>query len=248
MDVVPLAATTRPSLLARAAAVERRSDPPARAAPSSTHARAAGVACTRPRRPAIQGKARGRSTEQLPARLAPIAGGAGQETPEVHERLEAIPTAGPDGGRRRERQPRLRRASPSRTRARRVGRRVRDSRAGVGTSSMLTGDNRGTAERVAAEAGVDEVRAELLPADKVAASRLRRRATARWRWSATASTTPRRWPGHLGIAMGAAGSDAAIETADIALMADDLAKLPWLVRHSRRTLASSGRTSSSRSG
>jgi Zn2+/Cd2+-exporting ATPase len=42
----------------------------------------------------------------------------------------------------------------------------------------------------------------------------------------------------LGIAMGAAGSDAAIKAADIALMSDDLRKLLWLVRHSRRTLAS----------
>jgi len=41
----------------------------------------------------------------------------------------------------------------------------------------------------------------------------------------------------LGVAMGAAGTDAAIETADVALMSDDLSRLPWLVRHSRRTLA-----------
>lgn len=42
---------------------------------------------------------------------------------------------------------------------------------------------------------------------------------------------------NLGIAMGIAGSDAAIEAADVALMSDDLSKLPWLVQHSERTLA-----------
>ena len=41
----------------------------------------------------------------------------------------------------------------------------------------------------------------------------------------------------IGIAMGAVGTDAAIETADVVLMSDDLAKLPWLIRHSRRALA-----------
>jgi len=41
---------------------------------------------------------------------------------------------------------------------------------------------------------------------------------------------------HLGVAMGSIGTDVAIETADVALMSDDLAKLPWLIRHSRRAM------------
>lgn len=45
----------------------------------------------------------------------------------------------------------------------------------------------------------------------------------------------------IGIAMGAAGSDAAIETADVALMSDDLSKLPWLIGHSKRAVTINGR-------
>jgi Cd2+/Zn2+-exporting ATPase len=103
---------------------------------------------------------------------------------------------------------------------------------------MLTGDNQGTASVVGAETGVDEVRAELLPADKVAAveSLVAELGTVAMVGDGV-NDAPAMARATVGIAMGAVGSDAAIETADIALMSDDLAKLPWLIRHSRRTLA-----------
>lgn len=102
---------------------------------------------------------------------------------------------------------------------------------------MLTGDNQGTAQAIAQEAGIDEVHAELLPEDKVRAVE-----TLVGKYDQVAmvgdgvNDAPALGRASLGIAMGAAGSDAAIETADIALMSDDLAKLPWLIAHSRRTL------------
>jgi Cd2+/Zn2+-exporting ATPase len=103
---------------------------------------------------------------------------------------------------------------------------------------MLTGDNRPTAETVAATVGVDEVLAELLPEDKVAAIE---KLVAKYRRVAMVgdgvNDAPAMARASIGIAMGSAGTDAAIETADIALMADDLTRLPWLIRHSRRTLA-----------
>ena len=109
--------------------------------------------------------------------------------------------------------------------------------AGVQHLVMLTGDNQGTADSIARETGVDEVHAELLPADKVIAVET---LVARYGTVAMVgdgvNDAPAMGRATLGIAMGAAGSDAAIETADIALMSDDLAKLPWLIRHSRRTL------------
>ncbi len=110
-------------------------------------------------------------------------------------------------------------------------------RAGIEHLIMLTGDNRPTAEAVAAKAGVDEVRAELLPEDKVTAIEA---LVAKYGQVGMigdgVNDAPALARASVGIAMGAAGTDAAIETADIALMADDLSKLPWLIRHSRRVL------------
>ena len=110
--------------------------------------------------------------------------------------------------------------------------------AGVQHIVMLTGDNKATAERIAKETGVDEVRAELLPADKVAAVE---ELVTRYEYVAMigdgVNDAPAMGRATVGIAMGAVGSDAAIEAADIALMSDDLARVPWLIRHSRRTLS-----------
>jgi Cd2+/Zn2+-exporting ATPase len=108
---------------------------------------------------------------------------------------------------------------------------------GVQELVMLTGDNTGTARSVADSIGVDTYEAELLPEEKVAAV-----ATLREKFGSAAmvgdgvNDAPALATATTGIAMGAAGTDAAIETADIALMSDDLEKLPWLVRHSRRVL------------
>jgi len=108
-------------------------------------------------------------------------------------------------------------------------------RAGVGTLVMLTGDNNATAQRIAASLGIDEVRAELLPEDKVTAVE---ELVARYGTVAMVgdgvNDAPAMVKASLGIAMGAAGTDTAIETADLALMSDDLGKLAWLVDHSRR--------------
>ena len=108
---------------------------------------------------------------------------------------------------------------------------------GVKTIVMLTGDNARTADAVAEAVGIDEVRAELLPEQKVAAIE---ELVATHDMVAMVgdgvNDAPAMARAHLGIAMGAIGSDAAVETADIALMTDDLARLPWLIAHSRRTM------------
>ncbi len=101
---------------------------------------------------------------------------------------------------------------------------------------MLTGDNRATAEAIARQVGIDEVHAELLPEDKVdVVDRLVAKYGEVAMVGDGVNDAPAMARASFGIAMGAAGSDAAIETADIALMTDDLQRLPWLVSHSRRT-------------
>jgi Cd2+/Zn2+-exporting ATPase len=109
---------------------------------------------------------------------------------------------------------------------------------GVEKIVMLTGDNTRTARAVASEVGIDEVHAELLPEDKVTAIE---ELVAKHDMVAMigdgVNDAPAMARAHYGIAMGAVGSDAAIETADIALMTDDIGKVPWLIGHSRHTMA-----------
>lgn len=111
-------------------------------------------------------------------------------------------------------------------------------RNGIRRTIMLTGDNTGAARAVAALAGVDEFLAELLPDDKV---RLVRELEAKGQKVAFVgdgvNDAPALAAATVGIAMGAAGTDVALETADIALMGDDLLKLPYAIRLSRRTLS-----------
>jgi Zn2+/Cd2+-exporting ATPase len=108
---------------------------------------------------------------------------------------------------------------------------------GVSRVALLTGDNTETANAIARETGVDEVRAELLPEDKVAAIEdLRRRYGTVAMVGDGVNDAPALATADVGIAMGAAGSDAALETADVALMADELLKIPYAVRLSRATV------------
>ena len=111
-------------------------------------------------------------------------------------------------------------------------------RGGTTHLAMLTGDTVQAAKSVAALAGIDDVRASLLPQDKVDAIKQLRSA-----WGSVAmvgdgvNDAPALAAADVGIAMGAAGSDVALETADVALMGDDLARLPFALRLSRATLS-----------
>lgn len=240
VETVPLSGHTEAELLERAAALEAHS--------------------THPLARAILAHAKDRGIVGPPAdefRILPGRGAAGriagteywvgshrylaergQETPEVHERLEALARSGRAVvvvGNDQHVCGFIALADRVRSETRQA---VADLRAaGVAHVVMLTGDNRGTADVIAREAGINELHAELLPADKVNKVE---ELVARYGTVAMVgdgvNDAPALARATLGIAMGAAGTDAAIETADIALMSDDLMKLPWLVRHSCRAL------------
>ena len=102
--------------------------------------------------------------------------------------------------------------------------------------AMLTGDNEATAKAVAAHAGIDDVRAELLPEDKLAAvDELRAAHGAVAMVGDGINDAPALARADLGFAMGAAGTDVALETADVALMDDDLRKVAEFIGLSRST-------------
>ena len=110
-------------------------------------------------------------------------------------------------------------------------------RQGVQRVVMLTGDNHASADALARDIGVDETHAELLPDDKVTAVQaLKRKYGTVAMVGDGVNDAPALAAADVGIAMGAAGTDAALETADIALMADELLKIPFAIRLGRATL------------
>lgn len=110
-------------------------------------------------------------------------------------------------------------------------------RIGIQRMIMISGDHQRVAQAVAGQVGIDEAWGDLMPEDKVDAIR-KLKAEARVAMVGDGvNDAPAMATATVGIAMGAAGSDVALETADVALMADDLANLPFAVGLSRQTRA-----------
>ncbi|PQO39490.1 cadmium-translocating P-type ATPase [Bremerella cremea] len=102
---------------------------------------------------------------------------------------------------------------------------------------LISGDRTEVVQQVAEEVGVDAWKAEQLPEDKIdAVTRLRDKHQLVAMVGDGINDGPALAAADVGVAMGAVGSDTAIETADVALMSDEIEKLPWLIAHGRRTL------------
>jgi Cd2+/Zn2+-exporting ATPase len=240
VDVVPLYGHNETELLERAGALELNSNHPLARAIVEEAKRRGIVVSAAEQFETIQGKGASGIIEGKTYWLGShrYLEQRGQETPEVHGQLVAMQDAGRTVvviGNDDHVCGFITLADAIRDETRQAVQLLHD--VGIEHVVMLTGDNEGTARAIAKEAGIDEVQAELLPEDKVKAIEL---LVARYTHVAMigdgVNDAPALARASLGLAMGAAGSDAAIETADIALMSDDLSKLPWLIQHSRRTL------------
>lgn len=109
---------------------------------------------------------------------------------------------------------------------------------GIEKTIMLTGDNSRTANAIGQQVGVSDIKAELLPQDKLNYIKdLRNEFNRVSMVGDGVNDAPALAASTVGVAMGGAGTDTALETADIALMADDLGKLPYTVKLSRTALA-----------
>jgi len=116
------------------------------------------------------------------------------------------------------------------------GRQVIEELQSLGVKSvMLSGDNLRTARAIGQGAGIEDVRGNLLPEEKLDAIAELQRSGLVGMVGDGINDAPALAKADIGFAMGAAGTDSALETADVALMDDDLRKLPDFIRLSRRT-------------
>ena len=108
---------------------------------------------------------------------------------------------------------------------------------GIAHTIMLTGDNNDTAQFIGKEIGVSDIKAELMPEDKLTYIKELKQTYGKVAMIGDGvNDAPALAASTVGIAMGGAGTDTALETADVALMGDDLKKLPFIVNLSRKTL------------
>ncbi|MBN1854932.1 MAG: cadmium-translocating P-type ATPase [Pirellulales bacterium] len=238
--IIPLNGHTESELLERVAALEARSDHPLAAA-ILEHAHSAGMNV----QPAenyqeIPGKGATGDWKGQTYRLGSVRllQERGQQTPEVEQRITGLANQGQTVvviGNQRHVCGLLALADTVRPSAKTALADLKS--AGIRHVIMLTGDTSTTAESIGRALGVDEIRSELLPTEKVqVVETLVRKYGSVAMVGDGINDAPALATATLGVAMGVAGSDAAIETADIALMSNDLTKLAWMIQLSRRTL------------